>query len=590
MEELQLSDYFSILKRRRNLFIAVASVVFVLSVFFTLSWSNYRSEATVEVAQSEIPDSIATPTGMNAQDMLRTLADLRISRLQQRVLATGSLVEIITKFNLYPTARQSAPIAEIAEKMRKKIKLQLLGSSLANPASAQRVSPDQLSAIAFNLSFDYSNPLLTQQVTNDLVSRFLDEDLKERRKQAKETSAFLETQIKILEETLKAQEKQIADFRAEHGDIRPETLAFNQQIAASAQMSLQNIEGQISANMGLQGTLRGQLASVDPYSRVLAEGQLLTTPTIQLKTLRSNYAEMTAKYGASHPDVLKAKRQMEALEAETGATAGNTPALQATVTDVRARLETAQKTYGSENPEVVSLRNQLSKLEGQLAAARNAPFSDDASIKRDADNPAYLQIAAQLKATEEQYKALLKQKAALQAQQEKYQKAVLANPATEQKMAELTRDYDNAQLRYRDLKAKKMSADMVSTIEEDRSGQKLVIINPPELPTGTMPSKKIFLVGGLAVSGMAGLAAVIVAQLLAQSVVGPRHLASLVGAAPLVSVPHLKTRAERNNDKIRRLRLAIAGTLAFLLLLVVFSYVVMPLDVLWSVLMRKAGL
>ncbi len=590
MEELSPLDYLSLLKRRRNIFLAVAGAVFVLALIFTASWSNYRSVATIEITQSEIPESMATPTGMEAKDLLQSLADLRISRLRQRVLATGSLVEVITKFNLYPEARQRRPIAEVAEKMRRKIGLQLLSSSLANPAAAQKVSAEQLSAIAFTLSFDYETAPLAQQVTNELVSRFLDEDLKERRNQAKETAIFLETQIKLIEQSLKDQEKRIADFRAEHGDMRPEALAFNQQAAANTQVSLQNIEAQIEANLGNQGNLRGQLAGVDPYSRVLAEGQLLTTPTIQLKTLRSNYAALTAKYGPQHPDVLKAKRQIESLESQTESADPETSALQATLADVRARLETAEKTYGPKNPEVLSLRGQVTKLDAQLAKANMSGPTARESIKKDADNPAYLQIVAQINALGEQHKSLIKQKAALQGQQVKYQKAVLANPAVEQKLAELARDYENEQLRYRDLKAKKLAADMVASIEEDHTGRRLVVIDPPEIPTGTQPSRKLFLLGGLILSFGVGFAVVLGLQLLAQTIVGPRHLGALVGVAPLAIIPHLTTQAERESRKGKRFRLIGLGALGFVLLLIVFSYAVMPLDVLWSVLTRKAGL
>lgn len=587
MEELRITDYLSILKRRQKIFLLVAASVFLCSLLFALSWSNYRSVATVEIAQSEIPDSMATPTGMNLGSMLESLADLRISRLQQKVLATGSLVEIITKFNLYPNQRQATPIADIAEKMRAKVKIDLVSSALANPASAQKVTASQLSAIAFNLSYDYSDALLAQQVTNELVSRFLDEDLKDRRNQAKETAAFLDSQIKIVEESLKDQEKQIAEFRSQNGEVRPEALAFNQQAAAQTIMSIQNIESQMTSNLGSQGALRAQLASTDPYSQIVADGRLLTTPSAQLKTLKSTYASLTAKYGPDHPDVRKAKRQIESMESELGGD-GDTSALQATILDTRGRLETALKTYGPKNPEVVSLRNQLKNLEKQLEAT--GASESTTQIKKDADNPAYLQIVAQLRTAEEQYKALAAQKASLQAQQAKYQAAIVQNPAAEQKLAELTRGYDNAQLRYRDLKAKKMAADMSATIEQDRSGQRLVVINPPELPNRTQPARKMFVLIGFVLSVMLGLATIIGIQFIKQCVVGARHLESLVGVAPLAVIPHLTTKLEKEDIQVKRLKLIAAGIVGFILLLIVFSYVVMPLDVFWSILMRRIGL
>src|SRR5581483_406534 len=132
-----------------------------------------------------------------------------------------------------------------------------------------------LSAIGFNLSFDYSDPQIAQHVLDELVTRFLDEDLRQRREEAEETSAFLQSQIAALETSMAEQEKKIAAFQEEHGISSPEMLMFNQQASASTLMSLQNLHSQITANEGTQGSLRAQLANVDPYTRVIADGQVL---------------------------------------------------------------------------------------------------------------------------------------------------------------------------------------------------------------------------------------------------------------------------------------------------------------------------
>ncbi len=590
MDELSLNDYIAIIVRRKKYFIVTTVVLFALSVLFALNWSNYRSTATVEVEQSEIPANMTMPIGMSASDMSQALADLRISHIQQKVLSTGSLAEIITKFNLYPSARQNTPIAAIAETMRKNIKLDLVSTALANPASAQKASAGQLSAIAFLLSFDYSDPLLSQQVTNELVTRFLDEDLKNRRSQAKETSALLASQIEALESTMVEQEKKIAEFRSQHGDTRPEALLFNQQTAVTTAMNIQHLNAQITANEGTQGALRAQLAVIEPYSRVLADGQVLTTPAVQLKALQAQYASLTAQYGPNHPDVVKTRNQIEALKPQVHtAPSNNTAPLKAKIADVRANLAAAEKTYGPENPGVQALKGQLSKLEEQLKEkTKDDPLAG--AIKRDADNPAYLQVVAQLQAAEEQYKSLVAQRDVLAEQQAKFQQAVAANPAVEQEMATLTRDYDNAQLRYRELKAKKMAADMSEQMEQDRKGQRLSVINPPELPLQTKPPRLLIVAAGFFLSLMAGLGSVVAAQLISQSVVGPRHLAALVGVSPLVTIPHIYTLQERSESNKRNRYIIIASVLLFILAVIVFSFTVMPLDVLWAVIARRLGL
>jgi len=542
MENLTLFDYFAILRRWSRVFLAAGIVLFLLSVFFTLRFANYRSTAVVQVESPEISTMATVPAGINPRDMMEALADRRISEIQQKVLSTPSLIEIITKFDLFPAERVAKPIAEIAQKMRKKIKIELISGALANPATANKGTAQQLSAIAFNLSFTYDNPLITQQVADELVSRFLDEDLKDRRTETQETAAFLGAQIEAMEQAMAEQEQKIADFQKAHGVTRPEMLLFNQQVVANVGMNLQTVNAQISSVEGNLGSLRAQLTNVDPYSRVLAEGQILTTPSVQLKALQAQYTTLTAQYGSDHPDVIKTRRQIESLQEQVGGADQNIAQLKAQLTDTRTRLEAAKKSYGGEHPDVKSLQSQMRKLEDQLATQRRG---SSPGLISDADNPAYLQIVSQINAAQEQLKALMTQRKELMDRQNEYQKAIIENPEAQKEMAALTRDYDNAKLRYRELKEKKMAADMSLQMHQERKGEHLTLINPPELPTRTYPRRAVLLVANLFLSLLGGLFAVAVAQLLSQSIIGIGRLESVAGAAPLVSIPHILTAEEK---------------------------------------------
>ncbi len=558
MEDLTLFDYVAILRRWKKVFLASGIVLLLLSSVFVMRWTNYRSTAVVQVEQSDIASMATMPVGANPRDAMEALADQRISEIQQKVLSTASLIEIITKFNLYAAERENTPIADIAERMRKKIKIELVSSTLANPAAATRGSAQQLAAIAFKLSYDYKVPLTTQQVADELVSRFLDQDLKDRRTETKETVAFLGAQIEALEQSLAEQEKKIADFQKEHGVARPESLLFNQQAAASITMNLNSVNSQITSVEGSLGSLRGQLASVDPYSRVLAQGQILTTPSVQLKALQAQYAELTARYGAEHPDVVKTRHQIEALQTHVGGgDRQNVAQLKAQITDTRTNVEAAKKTYGADHPDVKALQSQLQKLEDQLALQKHSASAG--GLISDADNPSYLQLVSQINAAQEQLKSLMNQRKELMDQQNVYQKAIIENPQAQQEMAALTRDYDNSQLRYREMKEKKMAADMSLQLQQDRKGERLSLINPPELPLHTQPRRLLLLLAAAFVSLMGSLGIVAAVQIMTQSVIGLNQVESIAGATPLVAVPHIMTPEEKaRSGKRYALRTALA--------------------------------
>ena len=545
MEDFSLRDLLTILKRRRRYFFITAALVFAVTSLFTLGWSKYRSTATVQIEQSYVPASIAVPAGGHLGDALVALADRRLSHIEQTVTSMDSLSEIIAKYKLYEYSPEKPVSRGLTDTMRSKIKLNLMSGIVSSPAAATKETAEQLSAIAFSLSFEYSDPRVTKAVLAELVTRFVDEDISQRRMQARETSSFLASQIAQLETSMAEQEKTIAEFRATHGESGAAALMFNQQANVTATLNLQNIEGQLAANEGTQGNLRAQMATVEPYSRVLADGKLLTTPAAQLKALESQYASLSAQYGQSHPDVIKARRQIASLKEQIGQS--DTPEqLEAQITDAQTRLATLQKTYGPEYPDIVSLEHRLQKLE-ERRASQLEPASGSDNIKHDADNPAYLQLVAQFMSAQEQHKSLLAQKEALIDQQAKYAQNILENPIADREMAKLSRDYDNAQLRYRELKEKKMSADMMEQLEEQQKGQRMVVINPPSMPGATTPPRSTLMLGGMAFALLAGFCSAILIELMTPSVHSARHLASLVGAMPLVVVPYIYTDVEASH-------------------------------------------
>ncbi|MDR3425437.1 MAG: hypothetical protein P4M13_10275 [Alphaproteobacteria bacterium] len=536
MDELGFFHYLAVLRRRKKVFGAVALVLLALSVIFTLRWSNYQSVATVEIERPEVASNTINIGEHNASDGARDAANQRINEIAQKITSTASLAAIITKFNLYPESGKGAPIALLADAMRRKIKINLL-------SGAQGGSSTDAPAIAFTVSFDYTNPPLAQQVTQELVARILDEDLKEKHTEAQQTSAFLGDQIEALGKSLSEQEKKIEGFRKKYGLTRPEDLAFNQQAAETLTLDLQNLDTRIATNEGNIAILQGQLAMVDPYSRIVADGQILTTPSVELKALQTQYAALTSRYGSDHPDVVKVRHEIDALQSQFGGASKTSARLKAQIADARTNLVAAQKTYGPDDPDVLALQAELHKFQDQLAL-QPAQASSTNGIVADADNPAYLQLVAQLQGAEEQHKALLAQREKLQAERQSYHKAIMENPEAAKQMAELSRDYENAQQRFRELKEKKMSADMRMQVQEGRMGEKLSVIDPPELPTQTHPSRMLLLIADILISLAGGLGAVALSQLFSQSIVGAPHLEFVSGAAPLVSIPHIYTPKE----------------------------------------------
>ncbi len=124
-----------------------------------------------------------------------------------------------------------------------------------------------------------------------------------------------------------------------------------------------------------------------------------------------------------------------------------------------------------------------------------------------------------------------------------------------------------------------MSADMNNQMAQGRKGERLVVIDSPELPLHTRPPRIILLLAGTVLSGFAGVGGIFVGESLSRSVHGTRHLASLIGEPPLVAIPHIFTIAELHFIRRRRIRMASGAVAAVIVALFLFNELVMPLDV-----------
>jgi uncharacterized protein involved in exopolysaccharide biosynthesis len=150
------------------------------------------------------------------------------------------------------------------------------------------------------------------------------------------------------------------------------------------------------------------------------------------------------------------------------------------------------------------------------------------------------------------------------------------------------RDHESATAKYKDLRAKQMEAQVSQTLEKDRKGERFSLIDPPQYPEKpAQPDRKKLL--GLAfaasIGGGAGTAAL--AESFNRTVTSARALAAILEAPLLGVVP----RAQAPGGGARRRRrwlIALGAALALgALALALVHFVVMPLDSLWYVLLRR---
>src|SRR4051812_17346060 len=219
--ELSPAHYIQVILKRKWIVVSVFVIVAAATIGIARSLPNvYMSETVILVDPQKVPESYvrATVTG----DVRN-----RLGTLTQQILSATRLQKIIEAYGLYAEDRRSMAREDVIARMRSKINVAMVtGGSVG-------------SLEAFRISYSGGDPRLVAQVTNQIASLFIDENLKARELQATGTTDFLQQQLNETRKTLENQEAQLRDFRMKHLGEMPEHQVANLTVMGQLQASLQ---------------------------------------------------------------------------------------------------------------------------------------------------------------------------------------------------------------------------------------------------------------------------------------------------------------------------------------------------------------
>jgi uncharacterized protein involved in exopolysaccharide biosynthesis len=570
MDESGLSpdEVIAMVRRRIGRLLLVAVALLPLAAAVALLWPPmYRSTATILVEEQEIPRDLVRST-------VTSFADERIQIISQQIMTRGTLVPIIEKYDLYPRERRHLSNEEILERMRQDIKLSTVNADLGGRA-AQRGS----STIAFKLSYDNETPAKAQKVANELVTLYLNENLRTRRQKADETSAFLADEAQRLGKQIAETSEKIAQFKKTNAGRLPELMQLNMQLRDRAETQLVDLDRQIKLLEDRRVYLETQLTVVK-QSAPIPPGERALDPADRLKLLRRQYAGLSGVYAPDHPDLVRIRREMEALERSTGAKPdADFKALE----DARNELARLGDQYSADHPDVVRQKKLVAALEADYLKSSE---KGEASAKP--DNPAYVQLAAQIESVKSEAESLRAQRDQLHARLAGYDARLEQTPIIERGYNDLVRDQDNAVTKYREIRAKQMEAETAGELERERKAERFSLIDPPQYPEKPFkPNRAALLAVALAVSLGGGIGAAGVTEALDRSVKGTRALAALLEAPVLGVLPRIEDQERRRRRRRWLLRGLAAGAALLLAAVAVVHWFFMPLESLWYVLLGR---
>ena len=288
-------DFLDILKRRKSSIMVTAAVVFVLSALIAfLLPPQYRSSSTILIEDQEVPRDFVNTT-------VTSYADQRLQTINQRIMGTDRLLELIRKFNLYPELKEKWTTEEIVAKMRKDIKLNTISADVIDPRSGN----PRPATIAFTLSYQGKSPQVVQQVAGELASLYLAENLATRERQSQGTSTFMEEELNQVRAKLAETDAKIAAYKQQNVNALPELVQSNLQIAESTEHEIVSLSEQLRGLKERESYIASQLESISTDAA--------SQDKTRLAELRVRLGELKTRFTDEHPDVIKTRSELAEL-------------------------------------------------------------------------------------------------------------------------------------------------------------------------------------------------------------------------------------------------------------------------------------
>jgi len=566
-------DYVEFLKRRKgHLLIPFLIVVFLGGAAAMLLPSIYKSSTTILIEGQQIPTEFVRTT-------VTSFAEERIQIITQRIMSRARLLEIINRFNLYPSLKKRRTTEEIIHIMRDDIELETISADVIDSRTGRQTQ----ATIAFTLSYQGKAAEVIQRVTNVLASLYLEENLKTRERQAKDTSHFLEQEITSLSAHLNKLEKKIASFKEKHMTDLPELMHVNLQTLARIERDIMAADQDCKMLEDRKIYLQGQLETIDPHSPwVSFDGVRVPSPEERLQILKAELISFSANHTDLHPDVIKMKQEIKELEKHSSRKEELVERYKR-LTALKTDLEVLQSTYKAQHPDVMSTHKKMQALEAdiaQLSAEKKNP-SPAATIKP--DNPAYINLATQIESVSLQIESRKKEREELKNSLQDYQQRLEKTPQVEKAYSALTRDHENTWAQYQETMKKLMEARVAQGMEQEQKGERFTIIDPAQYPEKPFKPNRLAI---LLISVILGLGASVgyasIAEFMDQSIKSADDLFNTTGISVLASVPYITTQREQRTRRIKRLVIATVCVIAVACGIALFHVYVMDLNVFWA--------
>lgn len=481
-------DAFAIVKRRWLLFVLLPIPFILIAALVAVAMpKTYRSTARILVESQQIPQDLARST-------VTASPNERIRLIEQRLMTRQNLLDMAARHDVFAGRTDMSPTA-VVDAMRGATRIEVI--ALATQGRGD------VTASAFNISFEASNAALTARVANDFLFQIIEQNVRQRNARATNTLEFFNQQVERLGRELTRIDAEIANYKNANDMALPESLEFRRNELSILEERMFERERQ---RLALEEQL-GALQAIRQSGGMISGTQNLSPAEQELARLRQALVQQEAVLASNHPTIRSLSARISALENSLTTT-------QAASTDEEASA-------ASVSQPLQEIDRQISRVETQLA-----------------------QLANQRRINEGQVTVL--------------RESIDRTPEVEVTLGAMLREQSNIQLQFEQAIQRQAEAATGEQLEVNQQAERFEVIEQPQVPTEPISPNRPLIVGaglggGLAISGVI----VLLIEFVFPRLYSARDVQRLVGIRPIVAVSYITTPAERR--KGRRSKVIIVG-------------------------------
>ncbi len=468
MSGFDLKYYLSVFWRRFPYFLVIAALISAigLTVAFILP-PSYRSTARLLVESAQIPGDLAQSTvPVNAVEQMQII--------QQRLMTRANLLSLADRFGIYAD-QPGLSANDLIEDMQKRVIFET-----DRPTRAGRPVEG---ATIISVSFDAPTPAMAADVTNEMTTLILQENVRMRTGRATGTLDFFEQEVSRLAGELDRNAAAILAFKNGNQDALPESLEFRRNEQTLNQERLIQLEREEAS---LRDARARTVSIYEQTGRVFSTREL-SREEEQLADLRQQLAQALSVYSETSPNVTMLKNRVAALE------------------------PVVEEQLALINPDFLGMSEyeiQLAQLDGRL-------------------------------------EFLAGEKARLVTTLDNLDRSIRETPANEMTLTGLQREQESLSFQYDQAERRLADAAVGERIEVLAKGERFNLVEQATPPADPLSPNRLLIGGGSVAAGLgAGLGFILLMEMLNRSIRRPVEITSKLGIQPLATVPYIRTRGE----------------------------------------------